>query len=265
MISAGGHGFIDSHANKGSRRYRYYVEDKDDTSGPTIRLPARDIEDAVTGAVVGFLGDRPALLAGLGDMERAGVKHALERGTILSRQLAAASQRDRVITIRPLLRKVHYREDALRIELDARSVRAALGSPSPEVQDGDNYRSEDVENIVLHLPLTARRRGRQLKLLLNGEQRQSSIDEPLVTAISRAHVWAQSLIDGRVASITEIAQRESVALTYVSQLLPLGFLAPSIVEAILTGFQPASLTSDRLVRREKVALRWSKQVKTLVD
>ena len=265
MVSASGNGFIDSHANKGSRRYRYYVEDINSSRRRAIRLPAADIDDAVTSAVVQFLSDRQALLAGLGDLERASVKSALERGTILSRELTAASPRDRVVTIRPLLREVHYREDALRIELHHGGVRDALGLTSPAAHEGENYRSDDVENVVLHAPLTTRRRGRQVKLLLNGNLRPSDVDEPLATAISRAHVWAQSLINGKAASITEIALRERLALTYVSQLLPLGFLAPSIVEAILDGYQPVSLTADRLVRGAKIATRWSEQVKTLAD
>lgn len=42
-------------------------------------------------------------------------------------------------------------------------------------------------------------------------------------------------------------------------ILPLGFLAPSIVTAILEGHQLADLSLDRLIKRTALALDWSAQ------
>jgi len=55
MVSEQGNQFVHSHANKGARQYRYYVEQKSGTGSchpetdnegkqPTVRLPAREIE-----------------------------------------------------------------------------------------------------------------------------------------------------------------------------------------------------------------------------
>jgi len=46
-------------------------------------------------------------------------------------------------------------------------------------------------------------------------------------------------------------------------VLPLAFLAPDIVEAILTGAQPADLTATKLVRRIDLALDWTVQKRQL--
>lgn len=263
MVTASGTSFIDTHANKGSRRYRYYVEQHDDTDRAPVRLPARDIESAVTHTVVEFLRDRSALLAGLGNLDRAEVKTAAERGAALAEQIADARTAERTIILRPLLLKVTYREDALKIELRGSGLHEALGVGQTGHAAGDNYWAEDAKNVVLSSPLTARRRGRQLKLVLGGEVHEPNVDPTLVTAISRAHCWAQSLVTGGVGSITEIARQEGVSLTYVAQLLPLGFLAPSLVAAILSGHQPATLTADHLIRREKISPRWADQLRSL--
>jgi hypothetical protein len=100
---------------------------------------------------------------------------------------------------------------------------------------------------------------------VNGKLRPANIDTPLLTAIARAHRWAQSLVTGDASSITEIARREAVSPTYVGQLVPIGFLAPALVEAILNGQQPLLLTADRLIRRAKISMRWSDQLGGLAD
>jgi hypothetical protein len=46
-------------------------------------------------------------------------------------------------------------------------------------------------------------------------------------------------------------------------VLPLAFLAPDIVEAILKGTQPADLTATKLVRRIDLALDWPVQKRQL--
>jgi site-specific DNA recombinase len=44
-----------------------------------------------------------------------------------------------------------------------------------------------------------------------------------------------------------------------SHLMPLAFLAPNIVEAILAGGQPADLTAEMLIKRTDLPLDWADQ------
>ena len=53
---------------------------------------------------------------------------------------------------------------------------------------------------------------------------------------------------GEVASVRAIAQRENIYETEVSRILPLAFLAPRIIEAILDGRQAEELTVKSLKR-----------------
>jgi site-specific DNA recombinase len=261
LVTANGNGFVDNHANKGSRRYRYYVEER--AAGATrlaTRLPATDFENVVSAAVIEFLRDRGSLLSNLPDLARAEMKPAAERAEILANELETAKAPERATRLRPLLHRIVYREDALRVELGSDTLRDALGIAKAVLARGGNRRPEDDLPVVLNAPLLVRRRGRQLRLLLGEGLRPTEPDLPVITVVARAHVWVQSLISGEVRSVTEIAKRENVSATYVSQLLPIGFLAPAVVEAILNGHQPVTLTADRLVRRERVVGSWSRQV-----
>jgi hypothetical protein len=60
-----------------------------------------------------------------------------------------------------------------------------------------------------------------------------------------------------------LAQREGVDDRYVSTVLPLAFLAPDIVEAIVAGTQPENLYATTLVRRVDLALDWADQKRQL--
>lgn len=63
------------------------------------------------------------------------------------------------------------------------------------------------------------------------------------------------LENGTHATIAEIAAAEKINETYVGRVLRLTLLAPDIVEAILSGRQPAGLQLEALLRRFPVEWR----------
>ncbi len=50
---------------------------------------------------------------------------------------------------------------------------------------------------------------------------------------------------------------------YVGRLLPLTFLAPDVVEAIIKGRQPVDRTAEALTSRVDLALDWTAQKRAL--
>jgi hypothetical protein len=68
---------------------------------------------------------------------------------------------------------------------------------------------------------------------------------------------------GEVASVRAIAQRENIYETEVSRILPLAFLAPRIIEAILDGCQAEELTVKSLKRLGPLPSDWEAQQKLL--
>lgn len=73
----------------------------------------------------------------------------------------------------------------------------------------------------------------------------SKADPVLLKAVSRGHRWFEALKAGKL--VPEIARKEGIQIGYVRRILQLAFLAPSIIEAIVNGTQPADLTTQKLV------------------
>ncbi len=61
----------------------------------------------------------------------------------------------------------------------------------------------------------------------------------------------------------EISHKFTIDEGDVSRFLPLAFLAPDIVEAILRGWQPTGLTSETLKRLRNLPKSWEDQRKFL--
>lgn len=71
------------------------------------------------------------------------------------------------------------------------------------------------------------------------------------------------MLAGRTQSVDAIARREGVSGRYVWRLLPLGFLAPRIVEAIVDGRHPPELSAIALTVRIDLPALWSAQEQAL--
>ncbi len=87
-------------------------------------------------------------------------------------------------------------------------------------------------------------------------------DARLIATVARAHRWSEELRTGVASSVGGLVARHGVAQGDVSRSLPLAFLAPDIVEAILQGRQPGELTAARL-KRIRLPLSWIEQRRLL--
>jgi hypothetical protein len=77
--------------------------------------------------------------------------------------------------------------------------------------------------------------------------------------VARAHRWFDEISTGNARSLAAIAAREELAVRYVGRLIRLAFLAPDIVESIVEGRQPTTLTAEALTRRIELPLSWCSQ------
>ena len=80
---------------------------------------------------------------------------------------------------------------------------------------------------------------------------------PLVKALARAFRWKRMLESGEFATISEVAEREGIAPSYMTRVLRLTLLAPDILEAILDGTQGPEVTLARVL--EPFPLEWEHQ------
>ena len=116
--------------------------------------------------------------------------------------------------------------------------------------------------LTTKIPMTFRRRaGKAVIVLPNGERaverREALIDNAMVKLIARGHRWHRQLFDGTHASIADIAKSENINPSFVSRILRLAYLSPTLVEAILDGKYPAHLTMKDLM--EPFPMEWERQ------
>jgi site-specific DNA recombinase len=146
-----------------------------------------------------------------------------------------------------------------RIELSGDGILLALSLRSLLPNESETQPAASL-CMTRHIPMLMKRRGVEMRLVINGATPPSSAADPaLVKAIARAHRWFEDLSSGRMTSTAEIAAREGIRARYVRRILPLAFLAPEIVEAIATGRQPIDLTAHRLTQFEAPPADWTVQ------
>ncbi len=260
LNSEKGNRFVTGHSNKGSRRYRYYVEQVTaGASRPTtpIRLPAEEIETAALAAVVSVLADHRGLVHRLDGIPASQLSDALKAAGDIASRLADRRGAKDIEQLRAIIRSIEYRRDRLSVTFSGRGLALALGI-STAVSDAAWPANEphDASDLSVTVPLATKRRGPQMKLVVHGAERSTAPDPSLVAAVVRAWDWADRLISGEVATMADICAEEGLSDSYVGQLLPLAFLAPSMVEDILAGRQPPTLTANALIWGPIIPALW---------
>ena len=81
----------------------------------------------------------------------------------------------------------------------------------------------------------------------------------MIEAVTTANEWFSALKAGETESVMALSDRHGVDKGDVSRILPLAFLAPDIVEAILDGRQPVEFTAYRLKRLHDLPPLWDDQ------
>lgn len=114
------------------------------------------------------------------------------------------------------------------------------------------------DTVMLHVPFRIVKRGGQKEMQLpEGATQSRRIDNTLVKALARAFRWKRMLESGEFASISELAEREGIAFTYMARLMRLSLLDPEIVDAIMDGHQPEGITLANLM--DPFPLDWKEQ------
>ena len=99
------------------------------------------------------------------------------------------------------------------------------------------------ETVTIHVPFRVVKRGGRKEMQLPHSVRPDrKADNTLVKALARAFRWKRMLESGEFSSISELAEKEGIAFTYMARLMRLSLLSPTIVDAIMDGRQPARIT-----------------------
>ena len=239
-----------SHANKKGQRYRYYITTPQDGERASAwRLPAPALEAAVLEGICNYLCDRQRLVHLASSMPAREITPLFARAEAFAALLRAARPDTQREILLDILAGAVLAEDRIGIRLRTAALMARLDIAGTGTND----------DIAIDLPVSIRRRGVETRLLIENAAAPTRPDEKLVELVVQAHRWFDALKSGATASVHEISARDHINAGDVSRILPLAFLAPDIVEAILDGRQPTELTAARLKRMRDVPLDWQQQ------
>ena len=219
-----------THTNKGGARYRYYVSQavlqrKPLAAGAIGRVPAAEIEALISAALRSHLQANGIDALG-GDREL--VERHVERVTLSRKhiQLQLCQVGDAAV-------QTDADEDASRPVCEQLHGTVNVTIPWTSTLQAA---AKGIIHVPAHnTPITPSRR------------------DALLMAIAKARNWADALAHGRLGSFAVIAGREGRVERHIRLLVPLAFLSPRIVSALLEGTAPADLTITALAR----ALPWS--------
>ena len=254
-----------THAVKEGRRYRYYVSHRliaarrNERDG--WRLPADEIEQLVVKELAALLSDG-ARLVGLLQLEKssADIDIALTSATGACEVITRNNAQEVRALLQGVLHRVSVHPDGIRLELSPHALRGEQGGAQHAAAGSE----EAVTPLVIRIDATLRRRGVEARFVLNGRSPGGGRpDANLTTLIARAHRCLALLTTGGLGSMDAAAEAVALPASEVSRILPLAFLAPDIVRAILAGEQPVTLTAERLKRLPSLPFDWGAQRRLL--
>jgi site-specific DNA recombinase len=238
-----------SHAVKGARRYRYYIThasaivDKE----AAWRIGAHDVEAVVIGRLKTLFEDRGAIRDMVHSVTDDGqaLATALDLAHEASARLTSSSHKRMMIA--QLVTRVKLLGDAVEITIDRRGVLERLGR-------GEQYHIP--HPLILTASINRARIGKQVRLVLvDGSDDR---DAALVALIAEAQVARAAVLEGPDKSIKDIAAASGQCRHRLARLIKLSWLAPAIIEAIMTGRQPVTLIPKHLLTVD-LPLDWTAQ------
>lgn len=258
LFDASGNRYTPTHSNKAGRRYRYYTSQavirKAAQTDEPARIPAHDLEAAVTERILEFLKSPREVLKALGhQLDRKGkfselLRQASDRAT--SWIGVSAQQRERFM--KTILDRVVIHPDSVEVKMRKEPlIQQLAGKTSSQSNERHEY-------ISLFCPFRVANRGKAFRLIVGNEQAPSEINtHAILKAIARARAWRKQLISGEAHGIEHLASLNHFHVAYVRRILPFARLGPAAIEAILNGQIAPDLSLDSLLGR--IPMAWKEQ------
>lgn len=252
-----------THATKNGVRYRYYISNRLMNGGPNQsdgwRLPANELEQPILNILQEHLSDQLKLIE-LIDLEAGSIHQhqtLFASADRLARKLEKSSPSEQKQILASFIHRIELQPTKLLLEIDSATLREVL-----EESNSKNQTTQKSSNTIKRIELNYnfRKRGVEAKLVLGDANiRKPNPDDHLIKLVAKAHLWLSKLTDGTTISINKLATQQGEDPNEISRFLPLAFLAPDIIESILTGTQPVDLTSEKLRRIPTLPNAWNEQ------
>jgi site-specific DNA recombinase len=264
LFDQSGEPLVATHAVKQGRRYRYYVSRSLQHGGNAkandgIRIPARDIEALVRDHLTALLADPVALFsqAGAPLPPPQQLTQMLAKGERVAKAMRGDSDSAGRLDIAAMVERITIGSDEVTITTRVTALLAVLGYPPDQPQPASPSLSTTINASL-------KRSGLAMRMVLSdGTAVASQPDQTLIRTIARAMRWWQRLSSEPELTPTSLAAAEGVTPSYLTRVLRLAFLDPAIIQMILDGSAPASLTAKRLTQPGAIAICWHEQRRTM--
>ncbi|WP_421696544.1 recombinase family protein [Aestuariivirga sp.] len=245
------------HTVKNGRKYNYYISmslasRRHRRDGATrIRVSAPAIDKFIISELAARFRDREWVGENVasGRMSLATFRNSKALADDLDRQLVKNTG-----TVRKLLRHIALSKNTIHLIFSRPWLTQRLDLISSRM--GTALAVTPLEASIEGHPI---RCGNEVKNVLESADGRVEPDHRLVQEILRAIRWFNALSSGRFATVLDLAKAESCSPTLISDRIRLAFLAPDIVEAIIEGRQPQSMTTARLKRCCPLPMSWEEQ------
>lgn len=251
-----------TYTRRKNRHYPYYISQavlqyKEEDAGSVIRIPGKTLESTVTDVMLGYLNNPEKVLELLAERGLSGdsLDRAIQAGKNLARDWQDWDVSAQIPIINDLVKKVVVARDAISVQLDRNHLARRLTGISPSNDERKtNYTIELTAQVKL------RRSGIESKLVYPaGKQPQvhNRSVKALQEALLKSLQWNEDLLSGTVRSIDALIERDNLNPRQVHRLRKLAFLAPDIMDRIIAGDVPETLTLERL--KKDFPIDWEAQ------
>lgn len=222
-----------------------------------IRLPMQKIEQVIKEHLIATFKSKQSLLeiTSQSKMEAHKLHVISQQAETLAKTIESANHLELEAIYQKLIKRITINGGNIQIEFKPDYLSQTLGLE--EVRDGQSFR--------INKPTEVRRRGQELKLIIGGKHAEEKrTDMSLIRLIAKAHLLKIEIETGAVRSIKEFAEKYSIDHGDAKNLIPLSYLAPSIIDAIYDGTQPSNLTTSKLKSvANRLPIRWNEQRQVL--
>jgi site-specific DNA recombinase len=212
--------------------------------------------------VIAFLHDEAAVFSALEQV----AMDVSERWAVVRQ---AGDLAGRWSQLAPSVRRALLQHLVSRIDVGLETIALALRIPGIAVVADPTFdpalcpplpREADEPIIRLSIAARLRRTGLETRLLIGGAGGpRLEPDRSLLRVLARVHQYRAMLLRSEGRTMAELAGEMGVSPSYFTRILKLSFLAPDIVQVILGGRHPLTLTAQSVTLHSGLPKAWSEQ------
>lgn len=267
-VAPSGEVYTPTYSKKGNRHYRYYI-----CKSTQHRIKAQDLERLVIDTIR-MLARQPKHWLDCWKQSKTLIaKEAQHKWERLWSAWNESDKERRQEIVRSVIERIVVTDDQLTVRMGYQGIcetvenRDLIESDAklprekgyvPKVEQGEEY-------LEITIPARFEMYGKsQIAVDAEGQPirafKRSNYNQVLVNALVRSYQWNQQIDKGEV-NVTELAKQEGRSRTHISRILNLRYLAPEIIESILTGTQPETLHLKDLT--QVLPIEWHCQKRVL--